>query len=360
MPFVEVLSGSHEGDLLILEKKRTRLGKKSELRLSDPWISAEHADIFFNAGSYWLEDLDSSNGTFVEKAKIRKVQLQDGSEFHLGKTHCRFLLKAPTQPGRSAAPAAGTAVKPTLARQVEQAASHASRAADAAESAARDLRRARPGVARRLAGKLAMPVLLLLLLFGGGVYLTLPLRTNEARLLLLAEYSKLRPIGQLVIHRTAPDTTVISLPDQSSTVRRFVGISEVGLRFVVFPDAQVYQFQGLEDWWRALMVYWGEPLTTGTRVAIVQIAYGDERGSRYDPLQTPLGDGEALYKLWEESYGSDDNTLNSSFIPIQALPLGETRRYNLWGDQRGAFVGLKPEGWTPPQQGGNEEEGGPQ
>ncbi len=355
MAWLEVLSGAEQGTLLPLKKGRSHVGSKAELKVGDPWVSAQHAVIFYNAGSYWLEDLESVNGTYVAKAKVKKVQLTDRTEFFLGKTRCRFLLDASGDRAAAVSPAA--AADATVQQAASAAAASASRAAEAAEDAARAVRKARPGALRWMAGKLFLPGLLVVGLLGAGAYATLPLRTNEARLLLLAEYSRLRPIGSLVLHRTSADTLIASVPGNPPSVRKLVGVSEVGLRFVVFPDAEVYEFRGLEDWWRAGLVYFGEQLTTGTRVAIVQIAYGDENGSEYDGLDTALGNGSELYAHWKDTYATEDNTLNSSFIPVDALPIGEALHFNLWGDQRGAFIGLKPRDWTPPQQGDTEEEG---
>lgn len=57
-------------------------------------VSRRHARISFRDGKYFLEDLGSTNGTFVNRGKRllpgRPQPLQDGDEIIVGKTFLRF------------------------------------------------------------------------------------------------------------------------------------------------------------------------------------------------------------------------------------------------------------------------------
>jgi len=57
-------------------------------------VSRRHARITFREGQYFLEDLGSTNGTFVNRGKRlqpgRLQPLQDGDEIIVGKTFLRF------------------------------------------------------------------------------------------------------------------------------------------------------------------------------------------------------------------------------------------------------------------------------
>jgi FHA domain-containing protein len=57
-------------------------------------VSRRHARISFREGQYFLEDLGSTNGTFVNRGKRlqpgRLQPLQDGDEIIVGKTFLRF------------------------------------------------------------------------------------------------------------------------------------------------------------------------------------------------------------------------------------------------------------------------------
>ena len=57
-------------------------------------VSRRHARITFNEGKYLLEDLGSTNGTFINRgkrlAKGTRQPLNDGDEIIVGKTFLRF------------------------------------------------------------------------------------------------------------------------------------------------------------------------------------------------------------------------------------------------------------------------------
>jgi hypothetical protein len=59
-------------------------------------VSRRHARITVNDGKYFLEDLGSTNGTFVNRGKRlppgERHQLKDGDEIIVGKTFLRFQL----------------------------------------------------------------------------------------------------------------------------------------------------------------------------------------------------------------------------------------------------------------------------
>jgi pSer/pThr/pTyr-binding forkhead associated (FHA) protein len=59
-------------------------------------VSRRHARITFNEGQYLLEDLGSTNGTFINRGKRlapgTRQPLHDGDEIIVGKTFLRFHL----------------------------------------------------------------------------------------------------------------------------------------------------------------------------------------------------------------------------------------------------------------------------
>jgi hypothetical protein len=59
-------------------------------------ISRRHARITFHDGKYFLEDLGSTNGTFINRGKRlppgTRQQLNDGDEIIVGKTFLRFRM----------------------------------------------------------------------------------------------------------------------------------------------------------------------------------------------------------------------------------------------------------------------------
>ena len=58
-----------------------------ELRLDDTYASSQHARIFGKNGSWYVEDLGSTNGTFVNEQKLAApAMLQPGDRIRVGGT----------------------------------------------------------------------------------------------------------------------------------------------------------------------------------------------------------------------------------------------------------------------------------
>jgi pSer/pThr/pTyr-binding forkhead associated (FHA) protein len=73
--------------------------KNCDLPLPDERISAHHAHILFHHGQWWLEDLHSTNGTFLNKEKIlMPTVLITGDEFTCGDTLFRVRIEYDDQP----------------------------------------------------------------------------------------------------------------------------------------------------------------------------------------------------------------------------------------------------------------------
>ncbi|AOT69097.1 FHA domain-containing protein [Geosporobacter ferrireducens] len=63
------------------------IGRKNEsdIVIKDPFISNQHAQISLDEGSYFLEDLDSANGTYLNGERIMDaVKLQNGDRIKIG------------------------------------------------------------------------------------------------------------------------------------------------------------------------------------------------------------------------------------------------------------------------------------
>ncbi len=84
--------------------ERTRVGRHpvNTLRLSDREISKEHLEISRSGLEWWVQDLNSSNGTFVNGRRVGRFRLKDGDEINLGSTALVFRCAAP--PGAGARP----------------------------------------------------------------------------------------------------------------------------------------------------------------------------------------------------------------------------------------------------------------
>src|SRR5688500_17994024 len=83
---VQVLRGSNAGQVYELSGDETTLGRHSEcgIVLPDQTISRQHARILRHSDSYYVEDLQSLNGTFVNGKRIDGQQrLESGDRIQI-------------------------------------------------------------------------------------------------------------------------------------------------------------------------------------------------------------------------------------------------------------------------------------
>lgn len=79
-----------------LTKERTTIGRRpgNDIQIDNLAISGEHAVIHTILNDSFLEDLESTNGTFVNGQRISKHFLQDGDVIELGKYRLKYVKEA--------------------------------------------------------------------------------------------------------------------------------------------------------------------------------------------------------------------------------------------------------------------------
>jgi FHA domain-containing protein len=95
---LEFLSGKRKGDVFELaDGDEFGIGnrKSAKIRVRDPWISYKHAKICVDSGRFFIEDLGSSNGTWIDGQRIEREPLKPGMLLYLGKTKLKFLQDDP-------------------------------------------------------------------------------------------------------------------------------------------------------------------------------------------------------------------------------------------------------------------------
>jgi hypothetical protein len=64
----------------------------SDVIINDSFASTRHARLYIKDGQYWLEDLGSTNGTFLNGVQLKKpVVLADGDGLKVGSVTFRFV-----------------------------------------------------------------------------------------------------------------------------------------------------------------------------------------------------------------------------------------------------------------------------
>jgi pSer/pThr/pTyr-binding forkhead associated (FHA) protein len=83
-------------DLFLLRKDDILIGRHPpepgiDLQLPEVLINRQHARITHVDGAYWIEDLQSRNGTFLNGTRIvQRTMLQDGDVIAIGSYAVRF------------------------------------------------------------------------------------------------------------------------------------------------------------------------------------------------------------------------------------------------------------------------------
>lgn len=85
--------GGREGEIVGLDSDVLTIGRSphSDLFLDDVTVSRHHARILRDASGFLVEDLNSLNGTYVNRKRIERHQLLDGDELQIGKFKLAFL-----------------------------------------------------------------------------------------------------------------------------------------------------------------------------------------------------------------------------------------------------------------------------
>jgi pSer/pThr/pTyr-binding forkhead associated (FHA) protein len=76
-----------------LTKDRTTLGRRpyNDIVIDNLAVSGEHAVLQMSGADVFLEDLNSTNGTYVNGKAIKKQQLQGGDTVEIGKYKIKFV-----------------------------------------------------------------------------------------------------------------------------------------------------------------------------------------------------------------------------------------------------------------------------
>jgi hypothetical protein len=85
--------GGRAGEHLSLHAARETIGRApdADLFLDDVTVSREHAVIEREPDGLYIRDLDSLNGTYVNRARVARQRLADGDEVQIGKFKLTFL-----------------------------------------------------------------------------------------------------------------------------------------------------------------------------------------------------------------------------------------------------------------------------
>jgi pSer/pThr/pTyr-binding forkhead associated (FHA) protein len=88
----EVAVLTWEGKRHEVAKRRVVIGRSrdADVQVNDPNVSRRHVELRQEGATYWLVDLDSTNGIEVRGKRVKRLKLEDGDSFTIGSTDISF------------------------------------------------------------------------------------------------------------------------------------------------------------------------------------------------------------------------------------------------------------------------------
>ncbi len=121
MPRLQVLNGKRQGATFEIGRGGAVIGHRNTAPISidDPWVSWDHARVFMQGDAFWIEDLGSTNGTFVNCVRVKRERLNHEDIVFFGKTHVIFLVSELASGSADGAPATGPTDKKRSSFEVD-------------------------------------------------------------------------------------------------------------------------------------------------------------------------------------------------------------------------------------------------
>ena len=97
---LKFISGKYQGgEFPMLVNSSVKIGRSSDLDmvLVEDMVSRRHAMISVYDGDIWIEDIGSTNGTFVNGEKVQKQRLKEGDRILVGTSIIKLLYQDPSQ-----------------------------------------------------------------------------------------------------------------------------------------------------------------------------------------------------------------------------------------------------------------------
>lgn len=97
---IKIVEGINQGDCIELSclgaDGGMTIGRDADnsLPIADEHLSAQHAEIFADNGSYYIQDLGSKNGIYIDGSKIKRnssIELSVGQMIQLGRNQLQVL-----------------------------------------------------------------------------------------------------------------------------------------------------------------------------------------------------------------------------------------------------------------------------
>jgi hypothetical protein len=95
LAWLEGAGGAMMGHRAVLTQTDTLIGRSTvcDIQVFDPKVSRQHVLIRFANGSFFIQDQDSSRGTFINGERVMAQRLKDGDHIEIGDSGMTFHLQ---------------------------------------------------------------------------------------------------------------------------------------------------------------------------------------------------------------------------------------------------------------------------
>ncbi|AFV03202.1 hypothetical protein UNSWDHB_2085 [Dehalobacter sp. UNSWDHB] len=91
-PYLEVIKGTNEGEIYDLNKDEYIVGRQEDcdIEVRDLEISRHHLKLYTENRRWFVQDLGSTNGTYLNKLRVDRYMVNPGDRIKAGQTHFQF------------------------------------------------------------------------------------------------------------------------------------------------------------------------------------------------------------------------------------------------------------------------------
>jgi pSer/pThr/pTyr-binding forkhead associated (FHA) protein len=107
---------------ILFDKPALSVGRKpdNDIVIDNPAVSGHHCRLSLQGGAYFVEDLESTNGTYLNEKRIKKAGLHHNDMVGVAKHSLVFLEDQPAEPAKPPVPEAPPAKDGTMVMSPEQ------------------------------------------------------------------------------------------------------------------------------------------------------------------------------------------------------------------------------------------------
>jgi len=98
---LRVLEGQEPGRGYQIEKSPVTIGRDSmcDVSIPDTRMSRQHCMLFYYSPTFYIKDLGSTNGTFVNDKRVKQSEMKNGDHIQVGSTVLELIVSGREQAG---------------------------------------------------------------------------------------------------------------------------------------------------------------------------------------------------------------------------------------------------------------------